>query len=600
MVASTQSDIALTRLQQTERHIDPEATQRENEKLSIVQGQTNPPLWEVTLSELLELQCLQHRDSDCLVVPWTDTRWTYGQLKEESERLARGLIAKGIKHGDCVAVMAGNCEQYVSLFFATAVVGAIFVVINNNYTESELLYALKHTSCKLLFISPNIGRHSLEDTIHNLEIRDRSQVLPSLELVIIRGRYCGIQTYDDIIKEGQGVSKKAAYRYSNTVSPYDVCNLQFTSGSTGDPKASMLTHHNLVNNSRFIGDRMNLTSSDTLCCPPPLFHCFGLVLGLLACLTHGAKVVYPGETFDPAAVLKAISQEKCTAVHGVPTMFESILSLPKPEGFDCSHLRTGIIAGAPVPYTLMQRLVNELNMTEFTSSYGLTEASPTCFNAFTYDSIDRRLTTVGKVMPHASAKIIDPKSGRTVRVGERGELCISGYQVHYGYWRNPKKTSESLIQDEDGKLWLRTGDEASFDLDGYCTITGRFKDIIIRGGENIYPLEIEERLVAHEAVARAAVIGVPDRHYGEVVGAFIEFHDGPAVVKGLPSGEDLRDWTRKTLGRHKAPKYFFVCGSHSLIPRTLPQTGSGKIQKQVLRELSYTLLEQAEIQATLQ
>jgi acyl-CoA synthetase (AMP-forming)/AMP-acid ligase II len=355
---------------------------------------------------------------------------------------------------------------------------------------------------------------------------------------------------------------------------------------------------NLVNNSRFIGDRMDLTSSDILCCPPPLFHCFGLVLGLLACITHGAKIVYPSETFEPAAVLQAISSERCTAVHGVPTMFESILSLPRPKDFDCSQVRTGIIAGSPVPYTLMQRLVNELNMSEFTSSYGLTEASPTCFNAFTYDTIDRRLTTVGKVMPHASSKIINPKTGHTLPVGERGELCMSGYQVHNGYWKNPQKTSDTLLKDEDGRFWLRTGDEAVFSADGYCTITGRFKDIIIRGGENIYPLEIEERLAAHPAISRVAVVGVPDQHYGEVVAAFLEIPED-AATSGTLRAEDLRNWTRETLGRHKAPRYFFVCGSHALLPTSLPQTGSGKIQKQILRELGWKLVQEGEVKVTL-
>ncbi|KUL83019.1 hypothetical protein ZTR_09309 [Talaromyces verruculosus] len=589
MGVDIQSSVAITRLQQTQRHLFPSHTQA---KESIVHGPTTPELWEITLAELLELQCLEHADRECLVVPWTNTRWTYRQLQVESERLARGLLASGIQHGDRIGVMAGNCEQYVSLFFAAATVGAILVVINNTYTKAELMYALEHTACKLLFISPTIGRHSLEDAINYLENRDRSNTLPGLkDVVIIRGEYHNLNTYENVIREGQSVPRNVAYRHANVVSPYDVVNLQFTSGSTGNPKASMLTHHNLINNSRFIGDRMDLTSSDVLCCPPPLFHCFGLVLGLLACITHGAKIVYPNETFDPAAVLDAISTEQCTAVHGVPTMFESIFAIPKPADFDCSRLRTGIIAGAPVPYSLMQRLVTELNMTEFTSSYGLTEASPTCFNAFTHDTIDRRLTTVGKVMPHASAKIIDPKTGRTVPIGQRGELCMSGYQIHSGYWQNPQKTSDTLLQDEDGKVWLRTGDEAVFDADGYCTITGRFKDIIIRGGENIYPLEIEERLGRHPAISRATVIGVPDSHYGEVVGTFIEFKPD---VKDLPSAEDLRDWTRETLGRHKAPKYVFVCGSHELLPRVIPQTGSGKVQKQVLRELAYKMVQQGE------
>lgn len=349
----------------------------------------------------------------------------------------------------------------------------------------------------------------------------------------------------------------------------------------------MLTQYsNIVNNSRFIGDRMDFTHVDVLCCPPPLFHCFGLVLGLLACITHGAKIVYPGETFEPEAVLAAISDEKCTGLHGVPTMFESILALPRPRNFDCSALRTGIIAGAPVPRPLMNRLLNELNMTEFTSSYGLTEASPTCFNAFTTDTIDRRLTTVGKVMPHARSKIIDPATGKTLRVGERGELCMSGYQIQRGYWNNEVKTEETLLRDADGTVWLRTGDEAYFDDEGYATITGRFKDIIIRGGENIYPLEIEERLTAHPAIDRASVIGIPDERYGEVVGAFLTLTDGHP----RPTDDEVRNWTREKLGRHKAPKHVFVFGMDKGVPEVVPQTGSGKVQKQILRTIAKGLV----------
>lgn len=345
---------------------------------------------------------------------------------------------------------------------------------------------------------------------------------------------------------------------------------------------------------------MDFTSADILCCPPPLFHCFGLVLGLLACITHGAKVVYPGDTFDPQSTLQAIYQEQCTGLHGVPTMFEAILAVSQSQSNPGVlalktvplRLRTGIIAGAPVPRPLMRRLLNELNMTEFTSSYGLTEASPTCFNALTTDTIERRLTTVGKVMPHAMAKVIDPNNPhRTVPIGEKGELCISGYQVHRGYWKNPEKSEETLLYDQ-GRIWLRTGDEAMFDAEGYCSITGRYKDIIIRGGENIYPLEIEERLLLHPKISRAAVIGTPDKHYGEVVSAFIEVHNGGGELS--LSADEIRNWTRETLGRHKTPVYIFVCGSHAALPTVIPQTGSGKIQKQLLRELAKSLVEKGE------
>jgi acyl-CoA synthetase (AMP-forming)/AMP-acid ligase II len=345
---------------------------------------------------------------------------------------------------------------------------------------------------------------------------------------------------------------------------------------------------NLVNNARFIGDRMNLTPNDILCCPPPLFHCFGLVLGLLAVLTHGAKIVYPAERFDPVATLRAISSENCTALHGVPAMFDTLFQTTPPPGFACPNLRTGVVAGAPVPRPLMEKMVTKFGMTEFTSSYGLTEASPTCFNAFTDDPIHKRLTTVGTLMPHAMAKIIDPKTGETVPTGTRGELCIAGYQLQAGYWNNSEKTSEVMVRDEAGKLWLRTGDEAMFDEEGYCTITGRFKDIIIRGGENVYPLEIEERLVGHRDVARAAVVGLADRRYGEVVGAFLQFEKNG--LGQTPSDVEVKSWVREKLGSHKVPAHIFWMGKDG-VPENFPLTGSGKVKKYEMAQLGNRLVQ---------
>ncbi|THC99580.1 hypothetical protein EYZ11_000949 [Aspergillus tanneri] len=337
---------AVRRLQQTLSHVQPPQAV---EQFSIVYGPTQPELLDITLGELLTLQSLKYGDHECLVFPWTGARWTYADLNDEADRVARGLLAMGIQKGDRIGIMAGNCEQYISVFFGAARVGAILVVLNNTYTPSELYYALEHTG-------PQPKRKGSSAALE--------------EIIILRGKYQNFRTYTGLIQHGTSLSTNVFLDRQAELRPDDVCNLQFTSGSTGNPKAAMLTHHNLVNNSRFIGDRMDLTSFDILCCPPPLFHCFGLVLGMLAVVTHGSKIVFPGETFDPVAVLHAISDEKCTALHGVPTMFEAILSLPKPPNFDTSNLRTGIIAGAPVPRPLMKRLLEELNMTQYTSSYG--------------------------------------------------------------------------------------------------------------------------------------------------------------------------------------------------------------------------------------
>lgn len=447
------------------------------QQLSILHGPVDPPLVDLTLGELLEVQCQANGEADCISIPWTGVRWSYDDLRRQSSLIARAMLAEGIQHGDRVTIMAGNCEQYTSIFFATVRIGAILVILNNTYTPSEAMYGVGFTACKMLFTTKKIGRTNNEPLLVQLAAKDDAP-----KVVILRGDSEGYRTYEDMIAQGSREDPARLYKNETKVSTYDVCNLQFTSGTTGHPKAAMLTHHNIVNNARFIGDRMRLTTADVLCCPPPLFHCFGLVLGLLAAITHGAKIVYPAEVFDGPATLAAIQEEQCTALHGVPAMFDTLLSLPEAASLKAKHLRlrTGIIAGAPVPRYLMEQLVAKLGMTEFTSSYGLTEASPTCFNAFTDDPMHTRLRTVGTLMPHAYAKIVD-RAGQVVPVGERGELWMGGYQLQAGYWNNSEKTAEVMTRDENGMLWLRTGDEAMFNDQGYCTITGRFKDIIIRG-----------------------------------------------------------------------------------------------------------------------
>ncbi|KFY77756.1 hypothetical protein V499_02926 [Pseudogymnoascus sp. VKM F-103] len=581
----------IRRLQQTTHHLNDVA---EPTTLSLVHGGAEPTLVDLTLGELLDEQCALRGDKECLVVPWTGARWSYTQLQHKSRSLAKAMLALGVRGGDRVGILAGNCEEYVSVFFAAGYVGCVLVVLNSTYTATEAQYALDHSGCKLLFAQEEYGKFNntqlLSEVTSNLSNRNNLGSLKSL--VMIKGPLNGFPTYDELIDAGALIPSEVLKAASIMVSPHDICNLQYTSGSTGQPKAAMLTHHNMINNAHSIGHRMSFTPADILCCPPPLFHCFGLVLGLLVCITHGSTIVLPSPSFSAPAVLAAVAAENCTALHGVPAMFEELLSLPRPASWSCPNLRTGIVAGAPVPVELMERMVGELNMKEFTSSYGLTEASPTCFNAHAGDSIHRKLTTVGRVLPHLRSKIID-RHGAIVPVGTPGELCMAGYSLQKGYWNNPDKTREVMIRDEQGVVWLHTGDEAVFDAEGYCTITGRFKDIIIRGGENIYPLEVESRLVAHPSglITRAAVVGIPHPKYGEVVGAFLlpappSSPSSSSQEEARPTDDDLRAWVREVLGRHKAPAHIFWFGDAETGMSEVPQTGSGKVKKHVLRDVA--------------
>ncbi|PVI04078.1 acetyl-CoA synthetase-like protein [Periconia macrospinosa] len=570
---------ALQRLNQTLLQIDPYILPP-YPNLSVVTGPQDPPLLQLTLSQLLRQQAQKYANNECLVIPWTNARWTYQELWEQSNLLARALLKYGARPRDRIGIMSGNCEKYVAVFFACARIGAICVTLNNTYTATEMEFALNHTRCNVLFTSQRIGRFDNTPLLERLKDPNLSSAIPDLKTVfLIRGDDESFVKYDQLVKEADPMPTHVLDIFDNIISPYDIANLQFTSGSTGRPKAAMLTHHNLVNNSRFIGDRMLLTPNDTLCCPPPLFHCFGLTLGLLATVTHGSRAVYPSESFDPAATVTAIHAEHCTALHGVPAMMEAIVNIPKPAHWT-SHLRTGIVAGSPVPRWLMECMVDQLGMTDFTSSYGMTEASPTIFNAHTTDSMHARLNTVGTAMPHARVKIVD-RHGQIVPIGVRGELCVAGYQVCGGYWENEEKTKEVMVRDEKGEVWLMTGDEAVLDVDGYCTITGRFKDIIIRGGENIYPLEIEERLIEHPSIARAIVVGISHPRYVEVPVAFLS---SPPEAGEKPDLEEVKSWVRKVLGRHKAPMLVFWEGGDEGWNGQVPLTGSGKIQKFRLRK----------------
>ncbi|KAJ2979895.1 hypothetical protein NQ176_g2967 [Zarea fungicola] len=446
--------------------------------------------------------------------------------------------------------------MYAAIFFAVARIGAIAVTLNNMFKPLEVKLALELSGCSVLFTSSLRGRALktlLAESNRDIQVHLFNDTTSGIESCPISD--ANLADYE-----------RELVRIGKNVSPYMPCNLQFTSGSTGTPKIATLSSHNIVNNARFVAHRMNLTSSDILCCAPPMFHCFGLILGLLATIASGATIVYPSEMFEPRKTLVALEREGCTALHGTPTMVKSLLDACEASGLDSISVkvRKGIIAGAPVSPQLVQRTIARFGMSEFTSSYGLTEASPTCFNSFGDDPLEKRLYTAGKIMPHACAKIVDGH-GQIVPVGQRGELCIAGYQVHAGYWNDRAKTNAAIYKDKEGLVWLRTGDEASFDQDGYCTITGRLKDIIVRGGENILPRDIEERLEQHEDISLAAVVGLADEHYGEVPAAFLKPSTPSSSQK--PSPEQIRAWVGEYL-----------------------VTGSGKIQKHILAQIGNKLV----------
>ncbi|TVY68689.1 putative acyl-CoA synthetase [Lachnellula suecica] len=533
--------------------------------LSILIGPIEPPLWNLTLGQFLKQHAQTAPSSPCLVFPQAQYRATYKQLYDRTIPVAKGLIAAGVRNGDNIGILAGNCPPYVELLFATSHIGAALVVLNSTYTPLELHSALKLSGCRLLFTSSRIGKLSSHGVLNMLAEKTFPKPLHELQEVFLlkRENSWGFRDYDDLISIGERVQDTDVAKRTANVHPDDVCNLQFTSGTTGAPKAAMLTHNNILNNGRFTGDRMLLTPKDIVCCPPPLFHAFGITAGLLAALTHGSSIVFPSETFQPLESLQAVSTEGCTALHGVPAMFSAYLDSVN-SGWDLSTLRTGIVGGSPVPPKMMADLRQVLNLVHITNLYGemnstkklpkvdltllvgMTETSAASLMSFTDDPIEKRLSTVGKIFPHVRAKIGNT-SGDIVPTGSRGELWVSGFGLQKGYWRNPEKTAEAMRTDENGILWMQSGDEAVFDSEGYCRITGRIKDIIIRGGESIYPLEIEERLVQHASIVQASVVGIADEKLGETVSAFIQQRKD----QEQPSTEQVRAFARQTLGWHK-------------------------------------------------
>lgn len=545
-------------------------------KLSYVKGATDSPLIEVTIGQFFDAASQRHPDVDALISIHQNIRLTYAELRQKVDALACGLLRLGLTKGDRVAIWSQNNAEWTLTQFATAKAGLILVNINPAYRLSELEFALKIVGCKALILSPSFKSSDylsmfgeLAPEIHSGDAYHlKIKRFPFLKWVIRLGKdkTSGMINFDELLLMSKTSELEALQTLGANLKATDPINIQFTSGTTGLPKGATLTHRNILNNARFVGDAIHLKTGDRLCIPVPLYHCFGMVMGNLGCLTHGATMVYPSGSFDPLAVLKAVQDERCTALYGVPTMFIGVLDHPAFSTFDVTSLRTGIMAGSPCPIAVMKRVIERLHMEQITIAYGMTETSPVSFQSSTDDSIERRVSTVGRVQPHCEVKVINP-DGKTVSRGVAGELCTRGYLVMHGYWEDPNQTHE--VVDSEG--WMHTGDLAVIDDEGYGTIVGRIKDIIIRGGENIYPREIEEFLFRHPAISDVQIVGVPDQKYGEEVCAVIILRKGTMLTY-----EDVHAFCKGQIAHYKIPRYVqFV--------EAFPMTVTGKIQKFIIR-----------------
>jgi fatty-acyl-CoA synthase len=545
-----------------------------------------PELKKTTLGKLLETTAANQPGKDAVVYPDRGLRLTYQQFDEQCRAAAKGFMRMGIEKNEHIAIWSTNRPEWLTCQFATGKMGAVLVTVNTNYRTTELEYLLKQSDTTTLILMDQYRDVSYIDTLYEIvpELKSsapgklQSKALPMLKNVIVLGdrQYPGLFLWKDVVALAEEVTDEALNNRMDALNYNEVINMQYTSGTTGFPKGVMLTHYNIINNAANIAACMNLTNSDRLCIPVPFFHCFGCVLGTLACVTVGAAMI-PVQEFNPKQVLMAVEREKCTALHGVPTMFITELSDPDFNRYDLSSLRTGIMAGSPCPIEVMRAVVEKMGAKEITIAYGLTEASPVITQTRVNDDIELRVSTVGRALPDVEVKIVDPETKEEVARGVQGELCTRGYHVMKGYYKNPGATAMAI--DEDG--WLYSGDLAVMDENGYCRITGRLKDMIIRSGENIYPREIEEFLYGHPKILDVQVVGVPDEKYGEELIAFIRVKEGENATP-----EEIREYCVGKISRHKVPKYVTFC-------REYPMTASGKIQKYKLREQAAELLKQS-------
>ena len=530
-----------------------------------------------TIGQAFDKTVMTYATQDALVVVDQGIRWTWQELGARVRALAAGFLALGLEPGDRVGIWAPNCSEWVLTQFATAKVGLILVNINPAYRRAELAYALNKVGCKALVLAPALKSTDylaiLTDLAPELSSAKpgmlQSRALPELKHVIRLGtpQTPGMFNFDDISALARPDDVARVETLGALLQFDDIINIQFTSGTTGQPKGACLTHQNILNNGYFVAEAIKLTDQDRLCIPVPLYHCFGMVMGNLGCLTHGATMVYPSAAFDPLAVLKAVQEEKCTALYGVPTMFIAELEHPDFAKFDLRSLRTGIMAGSPCPVEVMKRVQAEMNMNEVTIAYGMTETSPVSLQSATDDPLERRVSTVGRVQPHVEIKVVDA-DGRVVPRGVTGELCTRGYSVMLGYWNDEEKTREAV----DAVGWMHTGDLAVMDEQGYVNIVGRLKDMVIRGGENIYPREIEEFLYSHPHIQDVQVIGVPDEKYGEELCAWVKLREGQVIT-----ADEVRAFCKGQIAHYKVPR-------HIRFVDEFPMTITGKIQKYIMRQ----------------
>jgi len=552
------------------------AAQRPVGGLSHVRGLPMPELSTDTIGDLLNTAVQKGGEREAFVFVEHKVRWTWRQFQVDVDKVAAGLLSLGVGRGDRVGIWSPNRPEWVLVQFATARIGAVMVNINPAYRVAELEYALNKVGVKVLICAQGTKASNylamLREIAPELETstagRLKLERLPGLESIVQLSdvRHTGTFTFKQLLETAGPAQLARLPIVGQSLQCHDAINIQFTSGTTGHPKAATLSHHNVVNNARFVASAMRLDIGDRLCVPVPLYHCFGMVLAVLACTSSGSCMVFPGESFEPGSTLAAVSSERCTALHGVPTMFVAMLGLSNFSQFDLSTLRTGIMAGAPCPIETMKRVTTDMHLPEVTIAYGMTETSPVSFQSSIEDSIERRVSTVGRVQPHLEVKVVD-EAGRVVPIGDTGELWTRGYSVMRGYWGDEAKTRESIV---DG--WMRTGDLATIDAYGYCNIVGRLKDMLIRGGENIYPREIEEFLCGHPSISEVQVFGIPDSRYGEEICAWVVLKPGTDI-----SVDAIRDYCRGQIAHYKVPRYVrFV--------KALPMTVTGKAQKFVMRK----------------